>query len=314
MTARYYLSARLEAMIATARKFAPADNSLAAGRTAFLAHCRHYTHAPEPPLRVDNLQLGSLALRLYRPPGDSPETGWPTLLYLHGGGWNMGSLDTHDWFAHALCARSPVALLAVDYRLAPECPYPAALHDTLQAWHALAAGEVHRSLDPNRLLVVGDSAGGTLAAALCVALKARGEPQPLGQVLLYPALTADEHLPSARECADAPLLTQAGLRELIQCYLPDPATRQHPQAMPLANTDLSGLAPAFIAVAEFDPLRDHGQEYSRRLNEAGVSSELYFGEGLIHGCLRDDSIEPVATLYTALALGIELLLQPPSEG
>ena len=313
MNHRFELGERLQAMVATAQSFAPASLALADRRAAFLAHCRHYTKAPEPPLLVEDLRLDALSLRLYRPQQAAAANSWPTVLYLHGGGWNMGNLETHDWFAHALCKRLRVALVAVDYRLAPEHPYPAALQDVLSVWRALVNRQIHPALDPQRLLVCGDSAGGTLAAALCVALKEGGEAQPVGQALLYPVLTAGEYLPSAQECADAPLLTQASLRELIRDYLPNPSDRDTAQAMPLQGTDLSGLAPAFIGVAEFDPLRDHGREYSRRLNEAGVSSEFYFGAGLIHGCLRDDSIAEVSALYTALAAGIERLLARGGE-
>ncbi|WP_238542595.1 alpha/beta hydrolase [Pseudomonas sp. GM102] len=244
-----------------------------------------------------DVDLDGLTLRVYQPETEQPENGWPTLLYLHGGGWNMGGLDSHDWFAYEVARRLHIAIVAVAYRLAPEHPYPAALQDSLTALRTLRTGRVLNSLSSDRLVVCGESAGGTLAAALCMALRESGEKQPLGQALLYPVLTAFEDLSSAHECADAPFLTSAAVRASIEGYLPDRTDWNSPLAMPLAATDYTALPPTFIGVAQFDSLRDHGIEYHHRLLEAGIDSRLYIGQGLVHGCLRDDSIPEVAALY-----------------
>ncbi|MHC8380635.1 alpha/beta hydrolase [Pseudomonas sp. LB3P14] len=297
MPAPYPLSPQIQAMLARSLVFAPSENSLTAKRTAFLALCRDFTGNRPAGLTQQDIDLDGLALRVYQPETKQPENGWPTLLYLHGGGWNMGGLDSHDWFAYAVARRLHIAIVAVAYRLSPEHPYPAALQDSLTALHALRTGRVLNSLSSDRLVVCGESAGGTLAAALCMALRQSGEIQPLGQALLYPVLTAFEDLPSAHECADAPFLTSAALRASIESYLPNRADWNSPLAMPLAATDYTGLAPTFIGVVEFDPLRDHGIEYQRRLLESGINSGLYIGKGLVHGCLRDDSIAEVAALY-----------------
>lgn len=313
MSSPYPLNPAIRAMLERSLAFAPSSNTLAARRAAFLALCRDFTGPRPEGWGQQDVDLDGLALRVYQPDSAAPKGGWPVLLYLHGGGWSMGGLDSHDWFAYSLARRLRVAIVAVEYRLAPEHPWPAALHDTLRAFRGLRQGQVLRSLSTECVLVCGESAGGTLAAALCLALGDSGERQPLGQALLYPVLTADETLPSATEHAHAPFLTSAGLRASIVDYLPDPAHRHSPLAMPLnaaAHTPsaLKALPATFIGVAEFDPLRDHGIAYHQALTNAHKEIELYLGTGLVHGCLRDDAIAEVATVYDALATWLARLL------
>ncbi|NIE73304.1 alpha/beta hydrolase [Pantoea sp. Ap-967] len=297
----YVLTPAIQALLERSAHFTPLDNSLNARRVAFQALCRAFTPATPGNLTLHDICLDGLSLRLYLPAGEPPDGGWPVMLYLHGGGWSMGNLDSHDWFVYPVMQRVPIAVVAVAYRLAPEQPYPAALEDTLTAWHLLRRGALRPSLSTVRMLVCGESAGGTLAAALCVALQTQGQVQPLTQVLLYPVLTASEQLPSARECADAPFLTSAALKASIETYLPNPEDRDAATAMPLNALTLRGLASAFIGVVEHDPLRDHGIEYHCRLLAEGVASSLYVGEGLVHGCLRDAGITEVAALYDRVA-------------
>ncbi|WAH56678.1 alpha/beta hydrolase [Pseudomonas silvicola] len=312
MPPRYLLSPALQAMLERSLTFAPGESSLDARRAAFLALCRAFTGPCPVGVRRTDHDVQGLLVRVYQPQAMPPEGGWPTLLYLHGGGWSMGELDSHDWFAYALLERLPVAIVSVDYRLAPEHPWPAAVQDTLKAFRTLRAGLLAETLSCERLLVCGESAGGTLAAALCLALRDADERQPLGQGLLYPVMTAQETLPSVTEHANAPFLTRAAVRACVIDYLPRLSDRDVPTAMPLNTPTCSGLAPAFIGVAEFDPLRDHGIAYHGRLKAAAVASCLYVGEGLVHGCLRDDSISEVRTLYDAFAAWISQVLSLPT--
>lgn len=234
--------------------------------------------------------------RLYRPRGAGD---LPLVVYLHGGGFVVGDLDSHDGITAALCARGGFAVLAVDYRLAPEHRAPSALLDGWDAWrHALEhpADFGARGVPA----VCGDSAGGTLAAALCLLARQRGAPQPAAQALFYPALAADETLPAYQHKADAPLLSRADVAYYRRVVL---APGQAPGAFeaPLLAADVAGLAPAWVAVAEHDPLHDDGVCYVERLRTAGVATELYRGHGLVHGCLRAYATSPAvrALLDTA---------------
>lgn len=297
----YPLSEAMSAFVSKSAEFVASDTSLSSRRHAFLRACRHFT--PEAPAGwfIEDQLVDDLKLRVYKPSSPTPEGGWPTLLYLHGGGWAFGSLDSHDWFAFAMARRVPVAIVAVDYRLAPEHPFPAAFDDTLTAWHALRAGRVGSALSREKLMVGGDSAGGNLSAGLCIALRDGNEPQPLLQALVYPVLSASGDQPSMREHAEAPMLSAAEVTESIAAYLPAAGMRADARAMPLAAADLTGLAPAFITVAEYDPLRDQGYAYAKALRKAGVKNELYIAKGLVHGGLLAGEIEEVSPVHDAMA-------------
>jgi len=312
----YTLDPDIQAYVDACKAFVPVDDSLSARRDAFLRACRACTPAAPAGWAITDIRLDGVCLRVYKPAGEVPQGGWPTLLYLHGGGWDLGNLDTHDWFAHALAQRVPVAIVAVEYRLAPKHSYPAPLQDCLAAWHGLRAGRVDPALSRERLVVAGDSAGGTLAAGLCMALRRDGQPQPLGQVLVYPVLTARDHLPSMTEHADAPLLTVAGLKRSLAGYVPDQRDWRDPCAMPLEAEDFSGLAPAFIAVAGVDPLRDHGMAYGAALRRAGGEAEVDVVEGLVHSGLRAFGVERVERLWDRLGETIchQLQLRPQQPG
>ncbi|MGH8355207.1 MAG: alpha/beta hydrolase, partial [Pseudomonas sp.] len=300
MASRYALSAPMAAFVERSLGFTATEPSLQALREAYSRMSRAFT--PERPagLAVTDLSLRQVPVRLYRPSGVRPENGWPCVLYLHGGGWVLGDLDSHDFITADLAARLNAVVIAVDYRLAPEHPFPAAFDDCLAVWQALGAEQRALELDPARLAVAGDSAGGNLAAALCLALRDAGEPLPCGQALLYPGLGGDPDLPSRSQCADAPLLSAADLDCYLALYLPGPA-RRNPYAQPLAATHFERLPPAFIAVAEFDPLRDDGHRYHERLSAAGVAVSFHLGQGLVHGCLRARGQVPeVDLLYDKL--------------
>lgn len=263
--------------------FNSTDSSLAGLRLAYSEMCRAFTPPRPAGLYVVDFELAGVAVRSYQPPVASASGGVPCIVYLHGGGWVVGDLDSHDFICAELASTLGVLVIAVDYRLAPEHPFPAGFDDCLKVWRVLRTGPFQ--LDPARTLVAGDSAGGNLAAALCLALRDAGEPLPAAQVLIYPGLGGDQHLASRSECNDAPLLTSSDVDCYHALYLQGPA-KPRAYAMPLLAQDFRGLPPALIAVAQFDPLRDDGVLYAERLNAAGVATQLYYGEGLVHGCLR----------------------------
>ncbi|WP_223471074.1 MULTISPECIES: alpha/beta hydrolase [unclassified Pseudomonas] len=295
--ASYPLSEQMSAFIDRTLSFTSPDDSLASSRQGYSQMCRAFTPTRPPTLAIEDFELAGVAARAYHPRGAAPPTGWPCILYLHGGGWVVGDLDSHDFICMELAAALGALVVAVDYRLAPEHPFPAGLDDCLAVWRHLAAAPF--AIDPRRRLVVGDSAGGNLAAALCLALRDAGQALPRAQVLIYPALGGLATLPSRRECADAPLLSSSDLDSYHTLYLN--GAQPSLLAMPLLADHLDGLPPALIVVAQWDPLRDDGVLYSERLNAAGVASVLYMGEGLVHGCLRGRGQVPeVDRLYRTL--------------
>ena len=281
--APYPLSEQMTAFVDKTLSFNSTDSSITGLRQAYSEMCRAFTPPRPAGLYVVDFELAGVAVRSYQPPVSPSAGGVPCIVYLHGGGWVVGDLDSHDFICAELASTLGVLVIAVDYRLAPEHPFPAAFDDCLKVWRALRTGPF--KLDPARTLVAGDSAGGNLAVALCLALRDAGEPLPAAQVLIYPGLGGDQRLPSRSECIDAPLLSSSDVDCYHALYLQ--GTR-HPNAyaMPLLATDFSRLPPAWIAVAQLDPLRDDGVLYAERLSTAGVAATLYVGEGLVHGCLR----------------------------
>lgn len=215
---------------------------------------------------------GPVPVRRYLP----PDSGLVTVLYFHGGGFVLGGLDSHDDVTAEIAARASCPVLAVDYRLCPEHIHPAAYDDALAATRAaLAHGPV---------ILAGDSAGGNLAAAVCLTLKG-GDIR--GQVLIYPTLGGDLlGLPSYEENAEAPMLTTRDMEYYRRTRAGGPVPDDDPTFFPFAAADLSGLAPCFISSAEADPLRDDGPEYARRLTAAGVGARCAVEPQLPHGHLR----------------------------
>lgn len=226
------------------------------------------------------------ALRVYRPEAAAGAP-LPILVFFHGSGFVVCSLETHDGMCRNLCAGSGFLVVSVDYRLAPEHPFPAAPDDCLSAtrWisdHAAALGG-----DPTRMIVAGDSAGGNLAAVTTLRLRDEGGPSFIGQLLLYPVTGHyARETPSYRDNAEGFGLGRDGMRWFQPHYLPDAAHARHPHAVPLLAGDLAGLPPALIMTAEFDPLRDEGEEYGRHLAEAGVCTKVMRWDGMNHGFLQ----------------------------
>ena len=213
--------------------------------------------------------VGPLAARLYVP-HTAPPPPRPMIVHFHGGGWMVGDLDTNDSACRILAAHSGTAVLSPTYRLAPEHPFPAAVEDAQAAYLSARAIAGELGADPDRIAVGGDSAGGNLAAGICLAMRDTGGPAPAMQLLIYPATEAIDPRPSRAKFADGFMLTQLDIDQCERAYLPDKEMGYDPFASILRAADLSGLPPAYVATAGFDPLRDEGEEYAARMGAAGV--------------------------------------------
>ncbi|HEX6456081.1 MAG TPA: alpha/beta hydrolase [Solirubrobacterales bacterium] len=254
-------------------------------------------HRPPIPMqRVEELELpgpaGPIAARLFTPPGVEPPA--PLLVYFHGGGWVIGGLDTHDDPCRFLAAHSGARVLSVDYRLAPEHPFPAAAEDAFAAYAWAAVNAERLGADPARIGVGGDSAGGNLAGAVCMMARDSGAPSPAMQLLIYPVTETAGTAASRRTFAEGFLLTRGDMDWFEQRYLPPQVDRNDPRVALLEAADFSGLPPAYVATAGFDPLRDEGEELARRLREAGVPVALRRHPGLVHTFANLTAICPSA--------------------
>jgi acetyl esterase len=224
---------------------------------------------------------GRMRIRLYRPARTVARL-LPAILYFHGGGWVIGSLEGYDLVCRYLSARSGCAVIAVDYRLAPEHKFPAAVDDAVAAFRWLAAEATMFGIDPARIVVAGDSAGATLATVISRLLREDPRP-PCLQWLIYPATDLACSSPSYTSCGEGFLLTRAGMEWVRGHYLNDLGEIDDPRASPLRARDLEGLPPALVYTAGFDPLRDEGQAYAERLSAAGVKTIHREFDSLIHG-------------------------------
>ena len=225
---------------------------------------------------------GDVAIRTYRPDAEGPV---PTIVYFHGGGFVIGDLDTQDDHARLLCRDVNAVVVSVDYRLAPEQPFPAGFEDCLAATRWVADHIADLGGDPDRIAVSGDSAGGNLAAAVALATKDSG-PRLAAQLLLYPGVDfrEDDALhPSRVENGEGLFLTAEDMRWFRNHYLQDEEHASDPRASVLLAPDLTGLPPAVIGTGEYDPLRDEGEAYGKALEEAGVKVVVRRYDGLIHG-------------------------------
>ena len=232
---------------------------------------------------VSDLRADHIPFRLYRPKGVPASTRLPALIFFHGGGWVIGDLETHDVLCRQLTAAAGISVVNVDYRLAPEHRYPAAVED---AWTATRWVETHAAelaIDPTRLAVGGDSAGGNLAAVVALLARDHGGPSLALQVLTYPVTDVAAESASYAEFADGFLLTRDSMRWFIEHYVPERKDRLDWRASPLRAGSVAGVAPALVVTAGFDPLRDEGEAYARRLREAGVRVDMICYGGMIHG-------------------------------
>jgi acetyl esterase len=261
---------------------------------------------PEPVAHVEDRELdtaaGPIRVRVYTPVGgDAPH---PVIAYFHGGGWVIMGIETHDGICRRLANASGAIVVSVEYRLAPEHRFPAALDDCFAAtaWLAEHAGEIGG--DPARLAVAGDSAGGNLAAT--VALRARGGgPRLAAQVLAYPVCDAAQDTASYRDNGDGYMLTAKDMAWFWDCYLGPDGDPADPFASPLRAPNLTGVAPALVLTAEYDPLRDEGEAYARRLDGSDVPVTLHRFDGMLHGFLGMEAL--VSEANQAMARVAEFL-------
>jgi len=275
------------------------------------------TGRPTPVARVHQLRVpgadGPLPARHYRPPAAGPGP-HPLLVFFHGGGFVAGDLETHDEPCRLLSRHAGAHVLAVAYRLAPEFPFPAAVEDAYAAVQWALAHAAELGADPARVAVGGDSAGANLSTVACLLARRRGAPLPAGQVLLYPP--TDYHGPwqSRQAFADGLLLTGEDIEFFHSCYSAgeDPDDERH---SPLRSADLSGLPPALVVTAAFDPLRDEGEAYARALREAGNRVVAWRVPGMVHGFLnlatlsrsaRDAVVEVAGAMRAMLSVNQEV--------
>lgn len=222
----------------------------------------------------------SVGVRVYQP---CPVPAGPAVLYVHGGGWSIGSVDGADAVCRWLSFRTGATVVSVDYRQAPEHPYPAAFDDVWTAWQWLASDAHGMAIDPARLALAGDSAGANLAAAVALRVGIEGGPRVAAQVLVYPALNDSLTHPSYRTHATAPLLTTEDVRWFWDLYLQGVSRPRPVFATPATASDLSGLPPTAVLTAEHDPVRDDGEEFARQIRAVGGEVRVKRYRGVYHG-------------------------------
>ena len=240
---------------------------------------------PAPPIRVVyDVTIptgeGAVATRIYRPYEDG--IACPLLVFFHGGGWMLGSVDSYDTVCRRLAIKGNCAVLSVDYRLAPETTFPGAVHDAWAATLWAASNAAQLGIDPRAIAVGGDSAGGNLAAVLAQMSLDSGEVHIALQVLIYPCTDMSREYPSYQRNASGYMLTRAAMNRFIATYVPNAADRVDPRASPMLRPNLAGLARALIIGAEFDPLVDDNEAYALRLQQAGVPTKYVCFQGMHH--------------------------------
>jgi len=264
------------------------------------AGLRDFGGPEEPVAEVQNRTVpgpaGPIAVRMYRPV--AKET-LPVLIYFHGGGFVICSLDTHDGECRRLANASGCAVISVDYRLAPENKYPAAAEDAYAATRYIAENAAEFGIDPQRIAVGGDSAGGNLSTVVALLSRDRGGPLLKFQLLIYPLVDFADNSPSMQQYAKDYFLTRESMDWFTDCYLLSQETTRDPMASPLNAKDVRGLPPAMILTAEYDPLRDQGEAYARKLQSAGVAVELKRYDGMIHAFFSFPGVIDTASVALA---------------
>jgi len=231
-----------------------------------------------------------LDIRLYQPPGRKKPS--RAILYMHGGGFVFGDIGLTNWICSGLAARTGMLVASLGYRLAPGAKFPAAVEDCYEALKWLHERSADLGIDPAHIGVAGESAGGNLAAAVCLVSRERGGPKIDFQTLIYPALDMTSGSPSITENADAPILTSGAMKTFSACYFGNNADAANPLASPLLASDLEGLPPALIQVAQHDPIRDDGWRYAARLRAAGVKVRITEYAGAAHGYINFPGLCP----------------------
>lgn len=262
---------------------------------------------PEPVAHVSDFvipgEAGDLAARIYRPDDDGA---LPAVVYFFGGGWSLGTLDTSDAVCRMIANQARCASIAVSYRLAPEHKFPAAVLDCYRGVSWVAGHSDELGIDRERIAVGGDSSGGNLAAAVTLLARERGGPKVIHQLLVYPNTDAAADTESARVINDELFFNSNSVKWYWGMYLGSKEDAASPLASPLRAPDLSGLPPATVITAEFDPLRDESELYAKRLAEHGVPAEIIRYDGMVHGFftmvgILDTAREAVRTAATRLA-------------
>lgn len=238
-----------------------------------------------PPIREQRLSIGGVPIRAYRPQGSDPSTPMAALLFFHGGGWVMGDLDGYAPICATLANAAGICVLSVDYRLAPEHRFPAALEDAIAVAEALFADAAYLGIDPDRIAVGGDSAGGNLAAALCLHMRHASARRFRLQLLVYPVTDLRMLHESYRDCSEGYLLTAETMAWFRSLYLPSDSDIGDWQISPLLASSHADLPPAHIITCGLDPLQDEGRAYGDALERHGVDVTRCHYAGQIHGFL-----------------------------
>ena len=266
---------------------------------------------PEPVGNVANQTISGpvtpIPIRVYQPKGDGP---WPILVYYHGGGWVIASIDTYDGSCRALCNAANCVVVSVEYRHAPEHPYPAAPEDAFTAYQWVVNNAAALKGDATRVAVGGESAGGNLAAVTAMQARDKGVQIPVYQLLVYPVTNTNLDTPSYRQYAVAKPLNRDMMKRFFAHYVGNRLRGPTPYAMPLTATDFSKLPPATVLTAEIDPLRDDGKMYADKLKAAGVKVEYVNYDGVTHeffgmGAVVDKARRAVAKAAEGLKSGFK---------
>jgi acetyl esterase len=277
------------------------EMTLERARAADLADIRAAGGDAEPVFEVTDTTFpgkdGDLPVRVYRPAADRPLA---TLAYFFGGGWTLGGIDTSDGVCRALANAAGCLVVTPGYRLAPEHPFPAAVEDCLAAVSWVEENADALGADPARIAVGGDSAGGNLAAVVALQARDRGV-RLAAQLLVYPNTCYRSDTDSLRDNDDRWMFNRHSVDWYWRNYLPDPELGRDPRVSPLLAPDLSGLPPALVITAEYDPLRDEGERYAERMRAAGVPVELTRYDGMAHGFFTMSGVLPDARRAVAQA-------------
>lgn len=262
----------------------PLDTLSPADARAATAGFKDLGGPPEEVAKVEDRTVpgpaGAIPVRVYTPSGSGP---FPALVYYHGGGWVIGDLEVVDPVCRSLTNAANCVVVSVDYRLAPEHKFPAAADDCYAATKSVVEHAAEFGIDPARVAIGGDSAGGNLAAVVALMARDQGGPRIVHQLLVYPVTDHSYETVSYRDNADGYLLTKASMKYFWDHYLRGPDDSINPLASPLRAPSLANLPPAFVMTAEFDPLRDEGEAYAKRLQAAGVPVESKRYDGMVHG-------------------------------
>jgi len=241
--------------------------------------------------RVETKTVEAFRVRVYVPEGQGP---WPALLYIHGGGWVLGDLESHDDVCRSLAHRTPCVVVSVDYRRSPELKYPVPLDDCETALRWMVDRAANLGIDRTKVAVGGDSAGGNLAAGLALRIRDKGGPKIAYQVLIYPATDRSVGRDSQREFATGFGLSRSNMQWFWDCYLRGTSDRDNPEVSPLRAKSLKSLPPAFVLTAHSDVLRDEGEEFAKALHDAGVPVKCVRFRAMNHGFIRMGAVYPQA--------------------